>query len=1000
LVQEAASTAPVKRSTPPGGGRGVLLAVLVRLLLFVAAVVALLPFVALARGLIVTIRDGTGGSSAPGVALALCALMLGSLFFLYSVRYYLATLVMLLSSLVLAGGGGYANGNGNGNGHGNGHPNGLMRLLRRGNGNGHGNGNGNGNGNGHFDLGYEPFVSIHIATYNEKRVIGRLLEGCAALEYGSYEVIVVDDSTDETTSILQAWYGRPGFKLFHRSNRDGFKGGALAVALQNTDPRAEFVIVWDADVVPFPDSIQTFIPHFYKFEGNGGGNGSPPQPRPEVAAVQSYQWHILNKSENWLTEAVRAEYAGSYMVERPFQEFIGSLKMIAGTAFMIRAPLLRQIGWGRSLTEDWELTLRLHALGYKVVYSPYAESPAECVATLGRLARQRMRWAEGHTFNVRRSFGKIMSSPHLGFVEKVEFVYYSTYYLQAALFVVGSAAWLVAELVLHAHVPDWTATLGWSLLLSNLLSLPIMNFAGLLLEGAPAKDFVGVIGAVATSFLLVPCQAYAAIKGLIEKDEGPWYRTPKTGRVTDPVSHLRRLKWLRRWLGPLKRSGREATPAYATARPPSRPARRIAWIAIGALLLALLGIGFGALHAPVAHAAGTTFYMHDPAVALMDGTVPAAGASKTVPMSAANDTFTWSTPTATAAGQTITSSTTFQFNYWTTGAAGATSTANLTFGYSASPGCGRMLWIQNAHNVSNGTNLTATLPNFVTAGDLLVGIFRASSVTPNETVSDNVNGAWTEIDFNGLVSMWYVQNSAAAAAGTLTVTLTSVATGTIRMSVDDFRGVATAGALDQHTNGASVTTTWTAAPTIAIPAGELVYAGIGTQTNNEVVTPGTTNGVPMILAGSQSSVANGTIASEYTLSAAAGSQNSTMHLSVVPVGNFSGAQATFKPAGGAVTPIATSSGVSLGVGLNQFTPTWSPAGDVVVPAGSYFCYTVDVTSVTNGGLTLQVDAAATPTALISSSTIFIPELVLPLVGLSLLAPFASRLRRRNRWARS
>ena len=73
---------------------------------------------------------------------------------------------------------------------------------------------------------------------------------------------------------------------------------------------------------------------------------------------------------------------------------------------------------------------------------------------------------------------------------------------------------------------------------------------------------------------------------------------------------------------------------------------------------------------------------------------------------------------------------------------------------------------------------------------------------------------------------------------------------------------------------------------------------------------------------------------------------------------------------------------------------------LVVPAGSYFCYTVDVTSVTNGGLTLQVDAAATPTALISSQIIFIPELVLPLVGLSLLAPFASRLRRRNRGSRS
>ncbi|MGA7912867.1 MAG: glycosyltransferase, partial [Candidatus Dormiibacterota bacterium] len=753
------------------------LAVLVRLLLILAAVVALLPFLALALGLVVTIRDGIGGSSSIGVGLSFGALVLGSIFFLYSVRYYLASLVMLFSSLVLAGGNGYSNGHGTGGG--NGHPNGLMRLLRRGN----GHGNGNGNGNGHFELGYEPFVSIHIATYNEKRVISRLLEGCAALEYGNYEVIVVDDSTDETTSILQAWQGRPGFKLLHRASRDGFKGGALAVALQYTDPRAEFVIVWDADVVPFPDSIQTFLPHFFKANGNGGSNGSAgsshaPQPRPEVAAVQGYQWHILNKSENWLTEAVRAEYAGSYMVERPFQEFIGSLKMIAGTAYMIRAQLLRQLGWGRSLTEDWELTLRLHALGYKVVYTPYAESPAECVATLGRLARQRMRWAEGHSFNVRRHFGEIMRSPHLGFVEKVEFLYYSTYYLQAALFVAGSAMWLFAEIVLHAHVPDWTATLGWSLLLTNLLALPIMNFAGLLLEGAPPKDFVGVAGALATSFLLVPFQAYAALKGLLEKDEGPWYRTPKTGRVTDPVRHLRRLKWLRRWLGPLQRNGRASIPAYATAMPPRRPARHAAWIAVGAMILALAGIGYGAEHAPVAGAGGTTLYMHDPATAVMDSTVPAAGVPTTVPLNAANDIFTWSTPTATSASQTISSSTTFQFNYWTTGLAGATSTANLTLGYSANPGCvSPVTWIQNTTNVGNGTTITATLPKAVAAGDLLVGIFRATTAPP--TVSDNINGNWTQAGINSLVSMWYVQNSKAAPAGGLHVTLNSAATGEI-----------------------------------------------------------------------------------------------------------------------------------------------------------------------------------------------------------------------------
>lgn len=987
MAQETRQTAPVGRAAAPGRRRAVVLAALVRLLLIVAAVVALLPFLSLARGLVVTIRDGVGGSSSVGVALSFGALVLGSFFFLYSVRYYLATMVMLLSSLVLAGGNGYTNGNGNGNGGGNGHPNGLMRLLRR------GNGHGNGNGNGHFDLGYEPFVSIHIATYNEMRVITRLLEGCAALEYGNYEVIVVDDSTDETASILQAWQGRPGFKLLHRASRDGFKGGALAVALQYMDPRAEFVIVWDADVVPFPDSIQTFLPHFFKSNGNGGASGDAgvshaPQPRPEVAAVQSYQWHILNKSENWLTEAVRAEYSGSYMVERPFQEFIGSLKMIAGTAYMIRAPLLRQLGWGRSLTEDWELTLRLHALGYKVVYTPYAESPAECVATLGRLARQRMRWAEGHSYNVRRYFGAIMRSPHLGFVEKVEFLYYSTYYLQAPPFVAGTAMWLVAEIVLHAHVPDWTATLGWSLLLTNLLALPIMNLAGLLLEGAPPKDFVGVAGALATSFILVPFQAYAALKGLFEKDEGPWYRTPKTGRVTDPVRHLRRLKWLRRWLGPLQRNGRAPLPVHSSALPPARPPRRIAWLVIGALILSLAWIGYDALRVPVAHAAGNNLYLHGANVYTLDNAIP-SGAVRSFNMTGAGASRTWATTTPTLAAQTISSSTAFVFNYWTAAAPAGTASATLTLAYSASRSCGVIAYGQVGPEVAvAGGNVTASLLSPTSAGDLLVATIAA---TPGNAVNAPVNTpGWTlaaRINVGGSVGsveIWYRANSS---AGEPSPIFTSTNTN-IDVQESEWTGVVTAAPLDKA--GTKTQPVAVNATTVSTSAATTGNGDLGV-TSFQVSTGTFTSGA------NWSTLIHDTargFASDYQLGLPASSVSETMSLSGTSL--WADAIATFLRAPATLNAIAqTTVTLTHTTAAGLSTAPFSPSSAVTVPAGSFLCFSVDINSVTGGGLILSYDAAATPTNLGSSQTILIPELVLPLVGLSLLAPFASRLRRRR-----
>src|SRR5260370_35644263 len=99
--------------------------------------------------------------------------------------------------------------------------------------------------------------------------------------------------------------------------------------------------------MPLPDSIERFLAYCHAGHGD-----KEVKRRDEVAAVQSYQWHVLNKSESWLTEAGRAEYAGSYMIERPFQDAVGSLKMIAGTAYRIRADILREIRWGHSLTAD------------------------------------------------------------------------------------------------------------------------------------------------------------------------------------------------------------------------------------------------------------------------------------------------------------------------------------------------------------------------------------------------------------------------------------------------------------------------------------------------------------------------------------------------------------------------------------------------------------------------------------------------------------------------
>jgi 1,2-diacylglycerol 3-beta-glucosyltransferase len=729
-------------------------------ILVAAVVLAITPIVAIVRGFAELIAQSKIQSGGDWVAygFAFTGLFLGALFFAYAVKYYLSTVIVLITTLATGG----RNGNG-GNGH-NGNAKQHAGLK-----NGY-----------HINLGYFPFVSVHVAAYNERRVIERLLTALSQLDYPAYEVIVVDDSNDDSKFILERWMHTPGFKILHRNSRAGYKGGALREALKVMDPRTEYVVVFDADSVPFADSIDRFLPHFYyAIGGDGSGNGQLTpgsaehvqgdrhqyRRREQVAAVQSYQWHVLNKSESWLTEAVRAEYAGSYMVERPFQDAVGSLKMVAGTAYMIRADLLREIGWGTSITEDWELTLKLYARGYKVVYTPWAETPAECVSTFSRLARQRMRWAEGHTHNVRKWFFPIMGSPYVTPLEKLEFLFDTTYYLQAGLFVLGTLSWLVSEVIFQTHVPGWTATLGWALLFSNIFALPLMNLGGLILEEAPPRDLQGVLGALVLSFALVPFQGWAALKGLLSKEEGPWFRTPKTGRITDEVHHLRRLNLLRRWLLGHRAAigeGRNVSPQSSHSGAPSAPMhavgarprtqRRLGWVVLAAIVLAVGALVWESASVPVVQSAGNPLYLHGTGVspgctpATMDQTVGVRATACSVTSNGTTSVFGFTNLPA----QTISAGVWSFTMYWTGGTGATRDTVTVSVGVSATASCaGFVATIPNAGTTwtttygTNGTNTTSPFTVSTSASQLPLVIPPGGSLCLSVTLSHGTGGATT-----------------------------------------------------------------------------------------------------------------------------------------------------------------------------------------------------------------------------------------------------------------
>ena len=117
-----------------------------------------------------------------------------------------------------------------------------------------------------FFLDEYPVVTVQIPLYNEQYVITRLIDSVLRMDYpkDKLEVQILDDSTDETTQIINNHikkYLDQGFdiKHIHRTKRDGFKAGALKVGLETA--KGEFIAVFDADFIPRRKFLKSSITH-------------------------------------------------------------------------------------------------------------------------------------------------------------------------------------------------------------------------------------------------------------------------------------------------------------------------------------------------------------------------------------------------------------------------------------------------------------------------------------------------------------------------------------------------------------------------------------------------------------------------------------------------------------------------------------------------------------------------------------------------------------------
>ncbi|MFK7931625.1 MAG: glycosyltransferase [Myxococcota bacterium] len=390
-----------------------------------------------------------------------------------------------------------------------------------------------------------PRVTVQLPVFNERNVVQRIIEVTGRLDYPAdlLEIQVLDDSTDDTTDLAQLACDRLRSQgidasVVHRTDRTGFKSGALAEGLAGA--KADRIAIFDADFMPPADFLKRTVP--YLEQG--------------VGMVQA-RWDHLNDTAHLHTLLQAMLLDGHFNVEQVARYRGRRWLQFNGTAGIWRRDTIEKAGgWEHdTLTEDLDLSYRAQIVGERFVFLDDLVAPAELPSSMAAFKAQQHRWGKGMVQAAKKSLGRIWASK-AKFLLKVE----------ATLHLTSVFAWpLVAVVSVLLPVGVWAREadllqIPWAVDLALFATATCTIFSFYVLAAIRAQR-----PHLALRLFLVPmamglgvglaiAQTRAAWEGLFG-EVGVFVRTPKAGDAAtssyrakvDPVVVIELLMTV--WLG-------------------------------------------------------------------------------------------------------------------------------------------------------------------------------------------------------------------------------------------------------------------------------------------------------------------------------------------------------------------------------------------------------------------------------------------------------------------
>ena len=275
---------------------------------------------------------------------------------------------------------------------------------------------------------YKPFVTVMIPSHNEQNVIENTVENILSMEYEKFEVIVIDDrSTDNTAEKIKELEQKYEKVTAMIRDKDAFPGKSAVLNDAMEIAKGEAILVFDADARVKPDFLTKLVPLLEK---------------DSVGAVQARKV-IINREENFLTRCQDNEYA----LDTHFQVGRDSIKgavELRGNGELIKREALEDIkGWNNyTITDDLDMSTRLHIKGWDVRFCPDVCVYEEAVVKFIPLLKQRRRWVEGSIRRYLEYIWDVLFTRDMSLRVGFDLIAYISEFLLPV--------WIIAEIIIQA----------------------------------------------------------------------------------------------------------------------------------------------------------------------------------------------------------------------------------------------------------------------------------------------------------------------------------------------------------------------------------------------------------------------------------------------------------------------------------------------------------------------------------------------------------------------